>query len=113
MASSKLSLPSPSFVVGLLGYSYMPTVCITTMHDQTCQASCRPHSSLGTWLAFAMAFSSCLGLLASVHLCSLFVTFTTLSSVSRKLDGLLGLLESPAVESTNVLPGAIAVLYGI
>ena len=86
-------LLGPSFVVGLLGCSYMPTVCITTMLDQTCQASCKPHSSLGTWLAYAMASSSCLGPLASVHLCSLFVTFTTLSSVNRKLDGLHCLQE--------------------
>lgn len=81
-------LSGPSFVVGLPGCSYTPTVCIITMHGQTCQASCKLRSSLGTWPAFAMASSSCSGLLASVHLCSLFDTFTVLSSVSRKLDGL-------------------------
>ncbi|MBA0548216.1 hypothetical protein Golob_019326, partial [Gossypium lobatum] len=81
-------LTSPSFVVGLPGCSYTPTVCIITMHGQTCQASCKLRSSLGTWPAFAMASSSCSGLSASVHLCSLFDTFTVLSSVSRKLDGL-------------------------
>lgn len=81
-------LSGPSFVVGLPGCSYTPTVCITSMHGQTCQASCKLHSSLGTWPAFAMASSSCSGLLASVHLCSLFDTFTVLSSVNRKLDGL-------------------------
>ncbi|MBA0790281.1 hypothetical protein Gohar_014942 [Gossypium harknessii] len=81
-------LSGPSFVVGLPGCSYTPTVCIITMHGQTCQASCKLRSSLGTWPAFAMASSSCSGLSASVHLCSLFDTFTVLSSVSRKLDGL-------------------------
>ncbi|KAK8487959.1 hypothetical protein V6N11_007174 [Hibiscus sabdariffa] len=85
----------PSFVVGLLGCSYMPTVCIITMHDQTCRASCKPHSSLGTWLAFAMASSSCLGPSASVHRCSLFVTSTALSSVSRKLDSI------PCIQETE------------
>lgn len=86
-------LLGPSFVVGLPGCSYMPTVCIPTMHDQTCQASCKPHSSLGAWRAFVMVSSSCLGPLASVLLCSLFVTFTVLSSVSRKMDGVPCLLE--------------------
>ncbi|KAI9160957.1 hypothetical protein LWI28_013116 [Acer negundo] len=75
-----------SCAVDQLAYSYMPTACITTMHDQICLDLCKPHSSSDTWLAFAMVFSSCSGPLVSVLHCSLFVTFTDQSSVSRKLS---------------------------
>ena len=43
-------------------YLYMATACIITMHGQICRVSCKLRSSLGTWLAFAMASSSCLEL---------------------------------------------------
>ncbi|KAK8588662.1 hypothetical protein V6N13_087567 [Hibiscus sabdariffa] len=90
----------PSFVVGQLGCSYMPTVCITIIHDQTCQASCKPHFSLDIWLAFAMASSSCLVPLASVHLCSLSVTFTAPSSVSRRRRKFVCLQEREQIEAS-------------
>lgn len=77
-----------SFVVDQLACSSMGTACITIMHDQTCQASCKPHSSLGTWLAFAMVSFSCLGLSDSVLLCFSFVTYTALSSASSYAPGL-------------------------
>lgn len=67
----------------------MATACITTLHDQICQVSCKHRSSLGTWLAFAMVSFSCLGLSVSVHLYSLFVTYTDLSNASSKSLGLL------------------------
>lgn len=67
----------------------MATACITTMHDQICQVSCKHRSSLGTWLAFAMVSFSCLGLSVSVLLYSLFVTYTGLSNASSKSLGLL------------------------
>uniref|UniRef100_A0A2N9EQL9 Uncharacterized protein n=1 Tax=Fagus sylvatica TaxID=28930 RepID=A0A2N9EQL9_FAGSY len=67
----------------------MATACITTMHDQICQVSCKHHSSLGTWLASAMVSFSCLGLSDSVLLYSLYVTYTALSSASSKSLGVL------------------------
>ena len=44
-----------SYVVDQQACSYMGTACITIMQDQICLVSCKPHSSLATWLAFAMA----------------------------------------------------------
>lgn len=75
-----------SFAVDQPGYSSMPTVCTTTTHAQTCQASCKPRSSSDTWLAFATASSSCSGPLVSAHPYSLFATYTAQSSVSNKLS---------------------------
>jgi hypothetical protein len=40
-----------------LDFSSMATACTITMHDQICLASCRPLSSLATWLASAMRSS--------------------------------------------------------
>jgi hypothetical protein len=81
--------PGLSFVVDQLACSSMATACITTMHDQICQVSCKHHSSLGTWLASAMVSFSCLGLSDSVLLYSLYVTYTALSSASSKSLGVL------------------------
>lgn len=75
------------FAVDRLAYLSMVTACITTMLDQICLVLCRHRSSLVTWLAFAMASFSCLALLDFVLLCSLFVTFTSLSSVNSGLAG--------------------------
>lgn len=36
---------------------FMGIACITIMHGQICQASCKPLSSSGTWLVFAMLSS--------------------------------------------------------
>lgn len=69
-------------MVDQLVYSSIPTACTTTMHGQICLVSCKPHSSLGTWLAYAMASFSCLGLLVSGLLCSLSVIYIAQSSVS-------------------------------
>lgn len=73
-----------SFVVDQLACSSMDTACITIMHDQICQVSCKPHSFSATWLAFVMAFFSCLGLLDSVLPCFLSGTYTTLLSANSK-----------------------------
>lgn len=75
-------------MVDQLACSSMATACITTMHDQICQVSCKPRSSLGTWLAFAMVSFSCSGLSVSVLPYFLSVTYTTLSSASSKAFGL-------------------------
>ena len=48
-----------SFAVDQLVYSSMPTVCTTTMLDQICLVLCKPRSSSGTWLVYAMVSSSC------------------------------------------------------
>lgn len=40
----------------------MATACIITMHGQICRVSYKLRSSLGIWLASAMASSSCLEL---------------------------------------------------
>ncbi|MCD9639249.1 hypothetical protein HAX54_023657 [Datura stramonium] len=61
----------------------MATACITTMPDQTCQVSCKPHSSLVTWLAFAMPSFSCLELLVSERLCFSSATYTAQSNASK------------------------------
>ncbi|KAI3462210.1 hypothetical protein Pfo_018873 [Paulownia fortunei] len=45
------------FVVDLPACLFMATACIITMHSWICQASCRCHFSLGTWLAYAMLSS--------------------------------------------------------
>ncbi|KAG5531885.1 hypothetical protein RHGRI_026482 [Rhododendron griersonianum] len=71
------------FVVDQLAYLSMATACITTMRDPTCLVSCKLHFSLDTWLASATVSSSCWGLLVSVLLCSLFATYTGLSSANR------------------------------
>ncbi|KAK9272546.1 hypothetical protein L1049_002919 [Liquidambar formosana] len=76
------------FVVDQLAYSSMATAYITIMHGQICQVSCKPHSSLGTWLAFAMVSFSCSELSVSVRPCFLSATFIGLSSASSKLAGL-------------------------
>ena len=73
-----------SFVVDQLACSSMATACTTTMHDQICQVSCKPRSSLGTWLAFAMVSFSCLGLSVSGLPYFLSVTYTALSSASKR-----------------------------
>jgi hypothetical protein len=77
-------------VVDLRACLSMATACIITMHDQICPVSCKPHFSLATWLASAMASFSCLGWWVFVPLCSLSVTFTGQSSVSSGSVGLLG-----------------------
>lgn len=74
-----------SFVAVQLGYSYLDTACITIMLGQICQALCKHLSSLVTWLASATVSSSCLALLVSAPLCSLFVTYTNPSSVNSEL----------------------------
>jgi len=74
-------------VVDQLAYLSMVTACITTMRDQICLVSCRHRSSLVTWPAFAMVSFSCLELLDFVLLCSLFVTFTSPSSVNSGVAG--------------------------
>ena len=66
-------------------FSSMPTACTTTMHDQICQVLCRPHFSLGTWLASVMASSLCWAQWVSVLHCSLFDIYTSQSSVSKGL----------------------------
>lgn len=71
------------FVEDQLGYLSMGTAFTTTMPGQICQVLCKQHSSLDTWLASAMASSSCLELWASVPLYCLSVTYTSLSSVSN------------------------------
>ncbi|CAK9139416.1 unnamed protein product [Ilex paraguariensis] len=53
------------------------------MLDQICRDLCKPHFSLGTWLASATVSFLCLGPLVSVRLCSLYVTYTAQSSASR------------------------------
>ncbi|KAF5747991.1 transmembrane 9 superfamily member 4 [Tripterygium wilfordii] len=70
-----------------LACSFMATACITTMHDLTCRASCKPHFSLDTWLASAMVSFSCSGLSVSVLLYSSSVISTALSSASRNSPG--------------------------
>uniref|UniRef100_M1C645 Transmembrane transporter n=1 Tax=Solanum tuberosum TaxID=4113 RepID=M1C645_SOLTU len=62
----------------------MATACITIMPVPICLASCKPHSSLDTWLASAMVSSSCSGLLVSVQPYFLSVIYTGQSSASRK-----------------------------
>ncbi|KAJ6960755.1 hypothetical protein NC653_038700 [Populus alba x Populus x berolinensis] len=62
----------------------MAIACITTMQDQTCQASCKPPFSLATWPVFAMVSSSCLAVLGSVPPCFLSATFTVQSSANSK-----------------------------
>lgn len=63
------------------------TACITIMPVQICLVSCKPHSSLDTWLASAMVSSSCSGLLVSVQPYFLSVIYTGQSSASKKLVG--------------------------
>lgn len=72
-----------SYAVDQQGYSSMDIACTIIMLGQTCQASCKPLSSSGTWLAYAMVFSLCLGWLASVLHCCLSGTSTVLSSASN------------------------------
>lgn len=59
---STLSDTGLSFVEDRLVYLFTATAYTTTMLDRICLVSCKHHSSLGTWLASAMGFSSCLGL---------------------------------------------------
>eukprot|EP00474_Spongospora_subterranea_P005582 CRZ06040.1 hypothetical protein [Spongospora subterranea] len=73
-----------SSVVDRLDCSSMATACITIMPVPICLASCKPHSSLDTWLASAMVSSSCSGLLVSVQPYFLSVIYTGQSSASRK-----------------------------
>ncbi|KAG6779007.1 hypothetical protein POTOM_015371 [Populus tomentosa] len=82
--SKLLEYPSLSSVVDQLACSFMAIACITTLQDQICPASCKPHFSLATWPAFVMVSSSCLEALVSVLPCSLSAIFTTQSSASRK-----------------------------
>ncbi|KAJ6926288.1 hypothetical protein NC651_010650 [Populus alba x Populus x berolinensis] len=82
--SKLLEYPSLSSVVDQLACSFMAIACITTLQDQICLASCKPHFSLATWPAFVMVSSSCLEALVSVLPCSLSAIFTTQSSASRK-----------------------------
>lgn len=56
------------FVVAQPASSSTATVCTITMQDLICLVSCKSHSSLGTWLAFAMDSSSCLERLDSEQL---------------------------------------------
>uniref|UniRef100_A0A1D1XSL3 BEN domain-containing protein 7 n=1 Tax=Anthurium amnicola TaxID=1678845 RepID=A0A1D1XSL3_9ARAE len=72
----------PSSAVVQLVYSFMDTAYTTTTLGQTCRDSCRHHSSLVTWLAFAMASSSCLAQWVSELGCCSFVTYIGPSSVS-------------------------------
>ena len=74
-------------MVDQLACSFMAIACITTLQDQICPASCKPHFSLATWPAFVMVSSSCLEALVSVLPCSLSAIFTTQSSASRKSYG--------------------------
>ncbi|KAJ6960761.1 hypothetical protein NC653_038705 [Populus alba x Populus x berolinensis] len=77
-----------SSVVDQLACSFMAIACITTMPDQICPASCKPHFSLATWPVFVTVSSSCLEPLVSVLPCSLSATSTAQSSASRKSYGL-------------------------
>lgn len=72
-------------MVDRLDFSSMATACITIMPVPICLASCKPHSSLDTWLASAMVSSSCWGLWVSVQPYFLSVIYTGQSSASRKL----------------------------
>lgn len=74
----------PSSVAAQRASSFMPTACTTTMRGRTCQGSCRHPSSSAIWQASATASFSCLAPWASVPPCSLFATYTTLSSASRR-----------------------------
>lgn len=73
-------------MVDQLGCSSMVTACITIMQDQTCQDSCKLHSSSDTWHVYAMLSSLCLEQLVSVQHCSLSDIYTTQSSANEKLD---------------------------
>jgi hypothetical protein len=70
-------------VVGRRGYSYTGTAGTTTMPGPICQALCKPHFSLVTWLVFAMVSSSCLVLSAFVLHWYLCATFTDQSSANE------------------------------
>lgn len=48
------------YAVDQLAFLSIPIASITTMHAQICPGLCKPHFSLGTWLASAMVSSSCL-----------------------------------------------------
>ena len=74
-------------MVDQLACSSMATAYTTIMPDQICLVSCKPRSSLGTWLASATVSFSCLELLVSVPLCSLSATYTAQSSASSKSHG--------------------------
>lgn len=74
-----------SFVVNLLAFSSLHTACTIIMHVRICLGLYRPHSSLGTWLVFAMAYFLCLGWFVSKPLYFLFVIYTDRSSVSSGL----------------------------
>jgi hypothetical protein len=87
-----------SSVVDQLACSFMAIACITTMPDQICPASCKPHFSLATWPVFVTVSSSCLAVLGSVLPCSLSATSTVQSSASRKSYGL------PYVQWVGCLP---------
>lgn len=87
-------------MVVLPGYLYMAIAYTTTMRALICQASCKHHFSLATWLAFAMA-SSCLELLASeLHsfLCAIYIGQSNVSrwwcnfSVGASVSGSVGLV---------------------
>ncbi|CAL5371521.1 unnamed protein product [Camellia sinensis] len=94
-----------SFVVDQLACSSVVIAYTTIMPDQICQVLCKPPFSLGTWLASAMVSFSCLGLLVSVLLCSLSVTYTTQSSASSDFDGSL-------LCSTNCLQVGLLMVAG-
>ena len=66
-----------------LACSSFCTASSTTMQDQTCQDSCRRHSSLVTWLASAMGSSSCWGQWAFKLPCSLSGIFIVASSATK------------------------------
>lgn len=87
------------FVVDQLGCSSIPTACITIMHDQICRASCKPHSSSDTWLAFATVSYSCSTQLVSELHSFLFVTYTARLSASSNLVGIFSMLYKLASQN--------------
>lgn len=76
-------------MVDLLDCSSMATACTTIPLVQICQASCRHHSSLDTWHAYATVSFLCLGLLVSVQHSFLCVIYTDQSSASSRWSSFL------------------------
>lgn len=101
-----------SFVVDLLAFSSMHTACTIIMHVQICLGLCRPHSSLGTWLVFAMASFLCLGRLVSEPLCYLSDIYTNRSSVSSGLV-LFGLLTLSWRKMIEILTKTYTHMLGV
>lgn len=99
-------------MVDLLAFSSMHTACTIIMHDRICLGLCRPHSSLGTWLVFAMASFLCLGRLVSEPLCSLFDIYTGRSSVSSGMV-LFGLLTLSWRKMMEILTETCARMLGV